>query len=86
MSEANMPLRFFRRVRLAPGLRVNLSKSGVSLSIGARGAWFTVGPRGPRGTVGGLGSGLFYTTTRRSAALWIIGAIALGAFVLHLLR
>lgn len=78
-----MPFRFFRRVRIAPGLRVNLSKSGPSLSVGGRGAWFTIGPRGPRGTVGGLGTGLFYTTQRRSIILVIIALIAFGAFVLH---
>ena len=33
-----MPLRFTRRFSLVPGLRVNLSKSGVSASIGHRGA------------------------------------------------
>ena len=32
-----MTLRLFRRVRIAPGLRVNLSKSGASVSIGCRG-------------------------------------------------
>jgi hypothetical protein len=31
-----MGLRFTRRVRIAPGLRVNFSKSGASLSIGHR--------------------------------------------------
>ena len=39
-----MTLRFFRRVRIIPGLRVNLSKSGASVSIGRRGAWYTIGP------------------------------------------
>ena len=34
-----MTIRFFRRVTLLPGLRLNLSKSGASLSIGT--------PRGP---------------------------------------
>ena len=29
-----MPLRLWRRFRFAPGLRVNLSKSGLSLSAG----------------------------------------------------
>ena len=29
---------FSRRVSLIPGLRVNLSKSGASLSVGGRGA------------------------------------------------
>jgi hypothetical protein len=43
-KRTTMPLRFTRRVRLLPGLRANLSKSGVSLSIGGRGAWYTPMP------------------------------------------
>jgi hypothetical protein len=42
-----MGVRFYRRIGLIPGLRVNLSRSGPSLSIGHRGAWYTIGPRGP---------------------------------------
>jgi hypothetical protein len=30
-----VPFRFYRRVRIAPGLRVNLSKSGMSLARAA---------------------------------------------------
>ena len=30
-----MSLRFWRRIRIAPGLRVNLSKSGASVSSAA---------------------------------------------------
>lgn len=56
-----MGFRFFRRVRIAPGLTVNLSKSGASLSVGPRGAKYTIGPRGNRATVGLPGTGLFYT-------------------------
>jgi Protein of unknown function (DUF4236) len=56
-----MSFRFFRRVRIVPGLRVNLSKRGASVSIGRRGAWYTVGPRGKRVTVGLPGTGLFWT-------------------------
>jgi hypothetical protein len=43
-----MGLRFYRRISLLPGLRLNASRSGLSLSIGHRGAWYTVGPRGRR--------------------------------------
>ena len=57
-----MGFRFFRRIPLVPGLRLNLSKAGPSLSVGHRGAWFTVGPRGGRATVGGFGTGFYYTT------------------------
>ena len=56
-----MGFRFYRRVRIVPGVRLNLSKSGVSASLGGRGAWFTFGPKGTRSTVGLPGTGLYYT-------------------------
>ena len=56
-----MPLRFTGHVSLIPGLRVTFSKSGASLSIGHRGAWYTVGPRGRRVSVGLPGTGLYWT-------------------------
>jgi uncharacterized protein DUF4236 len=58
-------LRFRRTFRIGPGLRLNLSKSGVSASVGRRGSWFTVGPRGTRETVGIPGTGLSYTEQQR---------------------
>ena len=58
-----MAFRFWRRIKIAPGVTLNLSKSGGSLSFGPRGAKFTVGPKGKRATVGLPGTGLFYTTT-----------------------
>jgi len=57
-----MSFRFWRRVRIAPGVTLNLSKTGGSLSFGVRGAHFTVGPHGKRITAGIPGTGLFYTT------------------------
>jgi hypothetical protein len=56
-----MGFRFYKRVSLIPGLRVNLSRRGASLSIGHRGAWYTMGPRGSRATIGLPGTGLYYT-------------------------
>jgi len=56
-----MGFRFYRRMRIAPGISVNFSKSGASLSLGGRGAHVTVGPRGTRTTVGIPGTGLYYT-------------------------
>ncbi len=56
-----MAFRFYKRIRLIPGLRVNLSRSGASLSIGHRGAWYTIGQRGQRVTLGLPGTGIFYT-------------------------
>jgi tetratricopeptide (TPR) repeat protein len=57
-----MSFRFWRRIKIAPGVTLNLSKSGGSLSFGPRGAKFTVGSRGKRATMGIPGTGLFYTT------------------------
>jgi hypothetical protein len=64
-------LRFNRRKQIAPGIRLNLSKSGPSLTFGPRGAHYTIGPRGRRTTVGLPGTGLYYTSTsgRRRVAV-----------------
>ena len=59
-----MGLRYFRRVKLLPGVTMNLSGSGPSFSFGVRGAHVTVGRRGVRRTVGIPGTGIFYTSTR----------------------
>jgi hypothetical protein len=57
--------RFRRSIKLFPGVRINLSKTGVSTSIGRPGA--TVNLRGDRikTTVGIPGSGLSYTEQKR---------------------
>jgi len=57
-----MGFRFWRRIKIAPGVTLNLSKSGGSLSVGPRGAKVTVGARGRRATVGIPGTGLFYSS------------------------
>ena len=56
-----MGLRLFRRIKIAPGISINLSKSGLSASAGVRGARVTLGPRGVRRTVGIPGTGVSYT-------------------------
>ncbi len=54
--------RFYRRAKIFPGLSLNLSKSGPSLTFGVRGAHVTLGSRGIRKTVGIPGTGLYYTS------------------------
>jgi uncharacterized protein DUF4236 len=54
--------RFYRRVHIFPGLSVNVSKSGPSLTLGMRGAHVTLGPGGVRKTVGIPGTGIYYTS------------------------
>jgi hypothetical protein len=56
-----MALSFYRRLSIVPGLRVNLSKSGASVSIGHRGAWYTMSLRGRRLSVGLPSTGLWWT-------------------------
>ena len=56
-----MGFRFRKSFRIAPGVRINLSKTGVSTSIGGKGATVNVSKRGVRGTVGIPGSGLSYS-------------------------
>jgi len=58
-----MSFRFWRRVKILPGVTLNLSKTGGSLSFGPRGAKITIGPHGRRTSVGIPGTGLFYTKT-----------------------
>ena len=57
-----MGFRFWRRVRIAPGVFLNLSGGGASVSFGPRGAKLTIGRRGVRATAGIPGTGLYYTT------------------------
>ena len=59
-------LRYYRRLRILPGLRLNLSKGGVSASLGGRGAWYTVTRNGRRRvTVGVPGTGVYFTKVSR---------------------
>lgn len=59
-----MGFRFYRRIHLAPGIGINLSRSGPSLTVGVRGAHVTVGARGVTKTVGLPGTGVYYTSRR----------------------
>jgi len=60
-----MGFRFQRRFKIFPGVSVNLSKSGVSASVGTRGAHVTVARGQVRETVGLPGTGLSYTQTQK---------------------
>ena|SRR5579875_232549 len=55
-------VRLFRRVRIAPGVSLNLAKHGPSLSVGVCGAHLTVARSGIRRTVGIPGTGIFATS------------------------
>jgi hypothetical protein len=62
-----MSLRFRKSIKIMPGVRINVSKSGISTSIGVKGATVNLKPgRKARATVGIPGTGLSYTTTLSS--------------------
>lgn len=55
-----MGFRFRKTIKIMPGVRVNVSKSGASLSVGPRGASVTMGKNGIYGNAGLPGTGLSY--------------------------
>src|SRR6516164_3077682 len=56
-----MSFRFRRTLGIVPGIRLNLSRSGPSVSFGMRGLHYTVGLKGTRTTVGVPGTGASWT-------------------------
>ncbi|HSS14776.1 MAG TPA: DUF4236 domain-containing protein [Rhizomicrobium sp.] len=55
-----MGFRFQKRISILPGVRINLSKSGVSTSLGPRGADVNIGKDGVTANAGIPGTGLSY--------------------------
>ena len=56
-----MGFRFQKRFSVLPGVKINLSKSRVSTTIGGKGAGINIGPDGkPMVTVGIPGTGMSY--------------------------
>jgi len=59
-----MGFRYRSSIRLAKGVRINLSKSGASLSVGRPGATVNFSKRGTRATVGLPGTGISWSETK----------------------
>lgn len=57
-----MGFRFQRRIKIIPGVTLNVGKRGVSTSIGRRGAHITFGQNGVRTTAGIPGTEISYTS------------------------
>ena len=60
-----MAFRFRKRIKLLPGIWLNVGKSGVSTSVGGDGLTVNFGKRGTRTTVSAPGTGLSYRSRRR---------------------
>lgn len=54
-----MGIRFRRSIKVSPGVRLNLSKSGLGVAVGRRGTRIGVGPRGPYTSFGIPGTGIY---------------------------
>lgn len=60
-----MGFRFRKSIKLAPGVRLNISKKGLSsVSIGRSGARVNIGKKGTRSTIGIPKTGLSYSSYR----------------------
>jgi hypothetical protein len=57
-----MPVRFRKSFKVFPGVKVNMSKGGVSFTVGAKGYHLNFSKRGVRQTVGLPGSGISQTS------------------------
>jgi hypothetical protein len=59
-------MRFRKRFKLAPGLKLNINKKSLGLTLGTRGANLTYNTKGQRtASVGLPGTGLWYRDTRK---------------------
>ncbi len=65
-----MGFRFRKRIRLAKGVYINLSKKGGSLSVGGRGATMNVSKGGVRDASSVPGTGLSYPD-KASRGKWL---------------
>lgn len=62
-KENKMGFRYRKSLKIAPGLKVNIGKSGfTSVSIGKKGASVNINKKGTRSTIGIPGSGLSYSS------------------------
>ena len=82
-----MGFRFQKRISILPGVRINLSKSGASASVGPRGADVNIGKDGITANAGIPGTGLSYRQKIGRggkggwlAVLLVIGGLAVWAF------
>lgn len=92
-----MGFRFQRRIRIAPGVRLNLSKSGIGGSVGRSGLRLGVdAKRRKYFSAGLLGTGLSYCTffgrpvapqtLKKVGYLVIAAALFLGVWVILAIR
>ena len=77
-----MGFRFQKRLSILPGVRINLSKGGVSTSLGPRGADVNIGRDGVTTNAGIPGTGLSYRSKvgSKAGALGVLALVLGGGF------
>ena len=80
-----MGFRFQKRLSILPGVRINLSKGGVSTSLGPRGADVNIGKNGITTNAGIPGTGLSYRSKLgghggKIGVLALVAGLGLWAF------
>jgi hypothetical protein len=82
-----MGLRFQKRITILPGVHLNLSKTGVSFSLGGHGATINAGTQGQRTvTLGIPGTGLSYKMPLSAGVGLIIVGLAVVAGLVYFLK
>jgi hypothetical protein len=78
-----MGFRFRKRIRILPGFRINLSKTGISTSLGGKGLTVNVRNDNVKTTVGLPGTGLSYSATTKSGGslFWLVLIAAVVALM-----
>ena len=54
-----MGWRYRKRIKILPGIHINISKSGISTNIGVKGAYVSFGSKGTYVNTGFPGTGLY---------------------------
>lgn len=75
-----MPFKMRKSLKVAPGVKVNISKSGMSTSVGGKGYTANVGKKGAKQTVSAPGTGMSYSTKGSSCLLLLVvaGSLIIG--------
>lgn len=73
-----MGFRFQKRIQVLPGVRINLSRSGASASVGPRGADVNISPHGVTTNAGIPGTGISYRQKVGGGKGWL-GVLAVVA-------
>ncbi len=88
-----MGLRYRKSITIFPGVKLNISKSGLSLSVGKKGAHVTAGTSGRKSvSVGIPGTGMSYTKTisggsrKKTLGIAFTAVVIAGAVIMGIIK